>query len=66
MLWWLGGGGKPRLPVGKEIIHQHFNDLAFSYSQDWDVTDKGWINYCRVEWIREGGTACSSNSGCAD
>ena len=44
------GGGKPRL--GKEIIHQRFNDLGFSYSQEWAITDKGLINYCRVEWIR--------------
>ena len=29
------------------------------------VTEKGLINYSRVEWIRGGGTACSS-SGCAD
>ena len=35
-------------------------------SREWGVTEKGLINYCRVEWIRGGGTACSSNSGCAD
>ena len=45
---------------GKETIHQRFNDLGFSYSQEWAVTKKDLINYCGVEWIRGGGTACSS------
>ena len=31
-----------------------------------NVTNIGLINYCGVEWIRGGGTACSSYSGCAD
>ena len=39
---------------GKETIHQYFNDLGFSYSQEWAVTKKGLINYCGVERIREG------------
>ena len=47
-------------------INQRFNDLGFSYSQEWAIADKGVINYHMVEWIRGGGTACSSNSGCAD
>ena len=47
-------------------IHQRFNDLGFSYSQEWAITDKGVINYRRVEWIRRGGTLCSSNTGCSD
>ena len=47
-------------------IHQRFNDLGFSYSQEWAISDKCLINYCRVEWIRGGDTPCSSNSGCAD
>ena len=29
------------------------------------VIEKGLINYCTVEWIRGGGTVCSSG-GCAD
>ena len=29
------------------------------------VTEKDLTNYCRVGWIRRGGTACNS-SGCAD
>ena len=35
-------------------------------AREWAVSEKGLIDYCRVEWIRGGGTACSSNSGCAD
>ena len=35
-------------------------------AREWAVSEKDLINYCRVEWIRGGGTACSSNSGCAD
>ena len=35
-------------------------------AREWAANEKGLINYCRVEWIRGGGTACSSNSGCAD
>ena len=47
-------------------MHLCFNDLGFSYSQEWAVTDKGLIHCCMVEWIRGGGTACSSNSEWAD
>ena len=35
-------------------------------AREWAANEKGLINYCRVEWIRGGGTAYSSNSGCAD
>ena len=35
-------------------------------AREWAVTEKGLIDYCRVEWIRGVDTACSSNSGCAD
>ena len=40
--------------------------MGFSYSQGMGrLTGKGVINYCRVEWIRRGDTACNS-SVCVD
>ena len=35
-------------------------------AREWGVTEKYLINYFRVEWVRGGGTACCSNSGCGD
>ena len=61
----VGQGASPDY-IGKETIHQRFNDLGFSYSQEWAVTKKALINYCGVEWIKGGGTACSRSSGCVD
>ena len=46
-------GGNPRRV--KETIHQRFNDLVFTYCQEWAATEKGLINYCRVEWIDKKG-----------
>ena len=54
---WLGKGQTQTRDRNNNIIHQRFNYLGFSYSQEWAATEKGLVNYCRVVWIDRKGVA---------